>query len=257
MSQYTVQQLAAIANISTRTLRHYDTINLLKPAAVGDNGYRYYGKKELLQLQQILLFKEAGLSLKSIISIIKKSEFSQISALQSHKHHIRQEIGRLKQLLTTIDETTQHLVDDMPLDDFRLYLGLKHPNQHDLEKKLIEAIGPSAQIIINKQIELSRKLTKEDYKQSIKETEDLCQAFAKLINDNIHPESDQAQALTESFYKARIQGVATHVPKEDWMKFLKFEMQDPSRKDWWEAVHPLFAEYFLQSFEAYCEKLPA
>jgi len=41
-----------------RTLHHYDEIGLLKPAFVGSNGYRYYGREELLRLQQILLHRE-------------------------------------------------------------------------------------------------------------------------------------------------------------------------------------------------------
>ena len=40
---YTVKQLADLAGVTPRTLRHYDAIGLLRPSAVGDdNGYRYY-----------------------------------------------------------------------------------------------------------------------------------------------------------------------------------------------------------------------
>jgi DNA-binding transcriptional MerR regulator len=38
----------------------YDEIGLLKPASVGDNGYRYYENEQLLLLQQILFFRELG-----------------------------------------------------------------------------------------------------------------------------------------------------------------------------------------------------
>ena len=51
---YTVSQLARLSGTSVRTLHHYDEIGLLKPASVGDNGYRYYGREEMLRLQQIL-----------------------------------------------------------------------------------------------------------------------------------------------------------------------------------------------------------
>ncbi|HET9160675.1 MAG TPA: MerR family transcriptional regulator, partial [Caulobacteraceae bacterium] len=43
MSRFTVKQLAKLSGVSVRTLHHYDEIGLLKPAAVGENGYRYYG----------------------------------------------------------------------------------------------------------------------------------------------------------------------------------------------------------------------
>ena len=54
MSGHTVKQVARVSGVSVRTLHHYDEIGLLKPACVGVNGYRYYGREELLRLQQIL-----------------------------------------------------------------------------------------------------------------------------------------------------------------------------------------------------------
>lgn len=43
IARYTVKQMAELSGVSVRTLHHYDSIGLLKPAAVGDNTYRYYG----------------------------------------------------------------------------------------------------------------------------------------------------------------------------------------------------------------------
>jgi DNA-binding transcriptional MerR regulator len=59
MSVYTVKEVAKLSGVSVRALHHYDEIGLLKSASVGANGYRYYGRDELLRLQQIL-FHRAG-----------------------------------------------------------------------------------------------------------------------------------------------------------------------------------------------------
>ncbi len=56
--EYTVQGLAKIAGVSTRTLRYYDEIGLLKPARVNSSGYRIYGRTEVDMLQQILFFRD-------------------------------------------------------------------------------------------------------------------------------------------------------------------------------------------------------
>ena len=53
--RYQVKEVAAIANISPRTLHYYDEIGLLSPSAVGENGYRYYDQNTLIRLQQIIL----------------------------------------------------------------------------------------------------------------------------------------------------------------------------------------------------------
>jgi len=70
MQTYTVKQLADLAGISRRTLHHYDEIGLLKPAIQGSNRYRYYDDDNALRLQQILFYRELGLSLIEIQEIL-------------------------------------------------------------------------------------------------------------------------------------------------------------------------------------------
>ena len=66
---YTVKKLSELSGVTVRTLHFYEEAALLKPAYYGSNGYRYYEEKQLLQLQQILFFKELGFSLKQIQKI--------------------------------------------------------------------------------------------------------------------------------------------------------------------------------------------
>ncbi|MDX5641042.1 MerR family transcriptional regulator, partial [Clostridioides difficile] len=58
--EYTVQKLSKLAGISTRTLRYYDEIGLLKPLKINSSGYRIYGQNEVNKLQQILFYRELG-----------------------------------------------------------------------------------------------------------------------------------------------------------------------------------------------------
>ena len=43
----TISQVAQLTGVSVRTLQYYDEINLLKPAAVTDAGYRMYDEAAL------------------------------------------------------------------------------------------------------------------------------------------------------------------------------------------------------------------
>ena len=61
--EYTVHQLAKLAGITPRTLRWYDKMNLLSPQKRSENGYRLYGEEEVKRLQEILLYRDMGLSL--------------------------------------------------------------------------------------------------------------------------------------------------------------------------------------------------
>lgn len=42
---YTIKKIAELSGISTRTLRYYDEIDLLKPAYLNSSGYRIHGTK--------------------------------------------------------------------------------------------------------------------------------------------------------------------------------------------------------------------
>ena len=53
---YTIQALSQLAGISTRTLRYYDEIGLLKPAYTTEAGYRMYEETQVNLLQEIYFF---------------------------------------------------------------------------------------------------------------------------------------------------------------------------------------------------------
>ena len=52
--EYSIRELSNLSGVSTRTLRWYDEIGLLKPCRVAESGYRYYGAVEVDRLQDIL-----------------------------------------------------------------------------------------------------------------------------------------------------------------------------------------------------------
>ena len=68
--EYRVKELADMAGVSTRTLRYYDEIGILKPVRKNSSGYRIYGPEEVDRLQQILFYRELGVDLKRIIDIL-------------------------------------------------------------------------------------------------------------------------------------------------------------------------------------------
>ena len=94
--EYTIQKLAGLAGISTRTLRYYDQIELLKPARVNSSGYRIYGEKEVDLLQQILFYKEMGLELRQIKEAIYTPEFNRLVVLKEHLAKLRYETESIR-----------------------------------------------------------------------------------------------------------------------------------------------------------------
>lgn len=127
---FTVKQLSSLAGVTPRTLRHYDQIGLLKPSQVGENGYRYYAEAALLNLQQILFYRELGLPLEAIKKIMGRRDFDLLTALESHKSEIARRIQRLEQLVGTVDDTISYLKGQKEMSQAQFFTGLT-PEQEE------------------------------------------------------------------------------------------------------------------------------
>jgi MerR family transcriptional regulator, thiopeptide resistance regulator len=128
-SMLTVKQLSNLAGVTPRTLHHYDQIGLLKPSRIGDNGYRYYGEESLLQLQQILFYRELGIPLEDIKQIMGRRDFDVLGALRSHKEALRKQVSRLNRLIQTVDNTINHLKGSMTMSEKSYFEGFSEEEQ--------------------------------------------------------------------------------------------------------------------------------
>lgn len=140
---YTVKQLSRLAGITPRTLHYYDEIGLLKPADVGENGYRYYGEESLLRLQQILLYRELDLPLAEIKRIMGRGDFAVGQALESHKHRLRERISHLERLVLTVDDTILHLQGIKEMSDQQLFAPFSDEQQAEMEKEAMTMYDPA------------------------------------------------------------------------------------------------------------------
>ena len=84
--------------------RYYDEIDLLKPAAVTDAGYRMYDEAALERLQQILFFRELDFRLKEIKEIMENPEYDKQEVFRKQKKMIRAKRDRLTRLLKLLDK---------------------------------------------------------------------------------------------------------------------------------------------------------
>ena len=75
--RYTIGDAAKQLQVSTRTLRFYEEKDLVRPAYTEENGYRFYEKDQIRQLELILFLKELGFSLKQIKMLIQDEHGNQ------------------------------------------------------------------------------------------------------------------------------------------------------------------------------------
>jgi DNA-binding transcriptional MerR regulator len=141
MPTYTVKQLARLSGVSVRTLHHYDEIGLLRPSFLGENRYRYYGREELLRLQDILFHRELGVPLQEIGRLLELQGPDRVAVLREHRAWLAERVERSRQLLQTIDRTIAELSGDGTMDDKELYKGFSPAKQAEYEDWLVDRFG--------------------------------------------------------------------------------------------------------------------
>lgn len=138
--EYTVQKLGRIAGVSTRTLRYHDEIGILKPARINSSGYRIYGKAEVDRLQQILFYRELGVSLERILEIVTSPSFDGTKALREHREKLLAKREQLDKLIANIDRTIASSEGGIAMTDKEKFEGFKQKLVAENEKKYGEEI---------------------------------------------------------------------------------------------------------------------
>lgn len=123
--EYTVNHLAKLSGVSTRTLRYYDKIGLLKPLRVSSNGYRIYGQCEIDLLQQILFYRALDFSLEEIKHIIHSPSFNREQALQSHLSSLETRRNQIELLIGNVKRTISAMKGAAIMDDQDKFEGFK------------------------------------------------------------------------------------------------------------------------------------
>ena len=122
---WSVQQTAKMAGTTSRTLRHYDGVGLLKPSRTGENGYRYYDQAALLRLQRILLLRELGLGLPAIAEVLAHEREPE-DALAGHLKWLRQEQDRLARQVASVQHTLEAVKAGREIMAEKMFDGFDH-----------------------------------------------------------------------------------------------------------------------------------
>ena len=122
---YSINELAKLAGISTRTLRYYDKQGLLKARRDTVNNYRYYEEAEVDQLQKILFLKLFDLPLEQIKKVMQTSPETQYQVLRSQRSKLVAEQQYLDDLIKNLDKTLATMKGETQMTDTEKFATLK------------------------------------------------------------------------------------------------------------------------------------
>jgi DNA-binding transcriptional MerR regulator len=244
----TVKQLADLAGVSVRTLHYYDEIDLLAPESFAGNGYRQYGKQSLLRLQQILFYRELGLSLAEIKELLDSPNFDIIAALQAHKSELERQSQRLDQLIETVENTIAHLKGNIVMSDEELFKGFSLEQQAEYETQAEQRWGEEhVRGSSRKWNRLSEGEKSAVLKEGNRITIGLREAMPKGANSPEVQEliADWHHFISQNFWSPN---------NEQLLGLGQLYNEDPDFRATYEAIHPDMPAFLLQAIEIYVEK---
>jgi len=246
--EYTVQKLGQLAGISTRTLRYYDELGLLKPARINSSGYRIYGQPEVDRLQQILFYREMGLSLENIKEILNAPSFDGTTALRAHREKLIEKRQQLDQLIVNVEKTIAANEGRIKMSDREKFAGFKKKLIEDNEKKYGKEVREKyGDKIVNKSNKKLKNMTQEEYDEITRLGQEVIETLHAAMQTG-DPAGEPAQKAADlhrqwlSFYwdgytKEAHAGVAQMYVDDERFKAYYDEKQPGSAKFLRDAVH--------------------
>lgn len=90
--------------LSVKALRHYDDVDLLKPAFIDpDNGYRYYGSEQARDAVLIAMLRSLDIPLPTIRSLLHAESNTLRRLLEKERNRIAGELAKQQQVLNSIE----------------------------------------------------------------------------------------------------------------------------------------------------------
>ncbi len=248
---YTVKQLATLSGVSIRTLHHYDETDLLPPAYIGRNGYRFYEEEQLLSLQQILFYRELGLSLLQIKDILQRSDFDKIAALSAHKKALREQVGRTQQLIVTIDKTIKHLKGKQLMREEELFEGFDRQKQAQYEAELVDRYGGEMKQKIAESKSRIKGWSKEKWAATQGDFESICQDLTAALQAEQPTDGETVQAIVGRHFHWLSQFWTPN--KESYAGHGQFIVETELRQAY-EKHHAELPEYLAAGIQTYAER---
>lgn len=203
--EYTIKKLAGIAGVSTRTLRYYDEINLLKPKRINSAGYRIYGEDEVNLLQEIMIYKTMEVSLSDIEKIVKNKNYNTTEVLSNHLEKLILKKKELDNIINSVDKMIKNRKGELEMSNKEKFESFKNKeiaeNENLYGKEIRRKYGDEE---VDKSNDKFSNLSEEEFNK-MKETEEVIFELLEkiMINKDYHGED------AKKLYKAH----------KDWIMF--------------------------------------
>jgi DNA-binding transcriptional MerR regulator len=248
--EYTVQKLGRLAGISTRTLRYYDEIGILKPARINSSGYRIYGQAEVDRLQQILFYRELGVSLEQIKEIVTSPRFDAAAALKEHHARLLEKRKQLDALIANVEKTIAASEGRTKMTDQEKFEGFKRKlvddNERKYGKEVREKYGDEA---VDRSNENFKNMTPEQYEELSRLSEEVLSTLAEAFKQG-DPAGELAQKAAD-LHRQWLTYFWKEYSKEAHAGVAQLYVDDERFKAYYDRDQPGTAEFLRDAIHIY------
>lgn len=253
--EYTIQKLSQLAKVSTRTLRYYDEIGIVKPARLNSSGYRIYGQAEVDRLQQILFYRELGVSLERIKEIVTAPSFNGTLALKEHHEKLLDKRTQLDLLIANVEKTIALIEGRSTMSDQEKFEGFKQKmidnNEQTYGKEIREKYGDETVTKSNKKL---KNMTQEQHEAVTRLANEVHTALAEAYKTG-DPASEIAQK-TADLHRQWLTYYWTEYSPEAHASLAQMYVDDERFKAYYDAAQPGSAEFLRDAIYIYTSQKP-
>ena len=248
--EYTIQELSRLSGVTTRALRWYDKIGLLKPSGRTGSGCRCYGPVEVDRLQDILYYRALGVELARIRECLDNPSFNRLTVLRGHLAALEEERGRIQSLIDSVKETIQTqerkeiMSDEKKFEAFKRQLVEEKERLYGAEarEKYGAAVSDSAARLAG--------MTEGEWTQMQEEERGYRQALLRAMAADDPAGEDAREAV-----RLHAAWLARYWPPESvtaqaHLGMAELYVQDRRFTEHYEKTAPGFAAFFLRAVQA-------
>lgn len=195
--EYSIKELSRLAGVTTRTLRWYDEINLLKPSRTAQSGYRYYGPAEVDRLQDILFYRALGVELAQIKACLDAPSFDRLAVLRSHLTALEMQQARLNDLIQSVKDTinaeerNEIMADEKKFEAFKRRAAEQYEETYGEEVRSLygdESVEAAKNTMLN--------LTSEQYRTWTELGNTIANRLEQAVRANLSPCGKEGEEIT-------------------------------------------------------------
>lgn len=99
----TVGEVSTLLGVSVRALHHWDETGLVRPSQRSDAGYRLYSETDIMRIQQVLVYRQTGMSLADIKTVLDDPKADAVAHLRRQRDLLQGQVSHLQHMLRSID----------------------------------------------------------------------------------------------------------------------------------------------------------